>query len=64
MAADPEITIPALTEAIKRLTTDARRQVFQERGKKLAEAGQKARERQHADLVYGWGARRATGAKI
>ena len=54
VAADPEITIPALTEAIKRITTDDRRRAFQERGKKLADAGQKARERAHADLVYGW----------
>ena len=54
VAADPEITIPALTEAIKRLTTADRKRVFDERGKKLADASQQARERAHANLVYGW----------
>jgi acetolactate synthase-1/2/3 large subunit len=56
MAADAEVTLPSLTEAIKRLTTDDRKRVFQERGAKLATASQKASERARVDASYGWDA--------
>ena len=54
MAADAEMTLPALTEAVKRLLTDDRRRAFQDRGKKFAEAGHKAMERARNEAVYGW----------
>jgi thiamine pyrophosphate-dependent acetolactate synthase large subunit-like protein len=54
VAADPETTIPALTEAIKRLTTDDRRRVFEARGKKLAENGPRNLERARNEAAYGW----------
>jgi len=46
MAADAEATLPALTEACKRLITADRRRVFDERGKKLGEANANAHERE------------------
>jgi acetolactate synthase I/II/III large subunit len=54
MAADPEATLPALTEAVKRLTADDRKRVFQDRGSKLAAANQKALERARVQATYGW----------
>jgi acetolactate synthase I/II/III large subunit len=56
MAADPEVTLPSLTEAIKRLTTDDRKRMSQDRGAKLAAASQKAAERARVDASYGWDA--------
>ena len=45
MAADGEATLPALIDAVKRLTTADRRRVFDERGAKLAQASRAAAER-------------------
>ena len=56
MPADPDATLPALTEAVKKLTTDDRKRAFQDRGAKLADAGQKAWDRQRAEAVYAWDA--------
>ena len=56
MAADPEATLPALTEAIKQLTTDDRKRAFQDRAAKIAAANQKALERARTDAAYGWDA--------
>ena len=56
MAADPEATLPALTEAIKQLTTDDRKRAFQDRGAKIAAANQRALERARADAAYAWDA--------
>ncbi len=56
MAADPEVTLPSLTEAIKRLTTDDRKRAFQERGAKLAAASHKAAEQARVDATYAWNA--------
>ena len=56
MAADAEVTLPSLTEAIKKLTTDDRKRVFQDRGAKLAAANQKAVERARVDATYAWDA--------
>lgn len=56
MAADPEVTLPSLTEAIKRATTDDRKRAFQDRGAKFATASQKAMERARVDATYGWDA--------
>jgi acetolactate synthase I/II/III large subunit len=56
MAADPEVTLPSLTEAIKRLTTDDRKRAFQDRATKLAAAGHKAAEQARVDATYAWDA--------
>jgi acetolactate synthase I/II/III large subunit len=56
MAADAEASLPALTEAIKRLATDDRKRVFQDRGAKLATARQRAGERAREEASYGWDA--------
>jgi thiamine pyrophosphate-dependent acetolactate synthase large subunit-like protein len=56
MAADPQTTLPALTEAVKKLTTADRKRAFAERGAKLAAAGQQAWERARSEAVYGWDA--------
>jgi thiamine pyrophosphate-dependent acetolactate synthase large subunit-like protein len=54
ITADPETTLPSLTEAVKRLTTANRKSVFQDRGVKLADAKQKATERARGEAAYGW----------
>jgi len=56
IAADPEVTLPSLTEAIKRATTDDRKRAFQDRGAKFATAREKAMERARVDATYGWDA--------
>jgi acetolactate synthase I/II/III large subunit len=54
VAGDPEVTLPVLTEAVKGLITDDRKRAFQDRGKKVAEASQKAMERARNEATYGW----------
>jgi acetolactate synthase-1/2/3 large subunit len=54
MAADAEATLPALTEAVRRLTTADRKNAFQARGAKLATAHQTALEQAKVDASYGW----------
>jgi thiamine pyrophosphate-dependent acetolactate synthase large subunit-like protein len=56
MAADPETTLPSLTEAVKKLTTADRKQAFADRGKKLADNNSKAWDRARNEAVYGWDA--------
>jgi thiamine pyrophosphate-dependent acetolactate synthase large subunit-like protein len=54
MNADPETTLPSLTEAVKRVTTTDRKRAFEERGKKLAEASLRSHERARTEATYGW----------
>ena len=54
MAAEPEATLPALTEAVNRLLTDDRKRALQERGKKVAAAGQSALARARTEAANGW----------
>ena len=54
MAADAEATLPALTEACKRLIPADKRTVFQDRGKRLAEAHTTALDRARAEASYAW----------
>lgn len=54
MAADSEATLPSLIEAVKRLTTDDRKRVFQERGAKLVDARKRALDRARTAATYGW----------
>ena len=56
MAADPETTLPSLTEAAKKLITDDRKRTFQQRGAQLADARQKALDRARLEATYGWDA--------
>jgi len=56
MAADPETTLPSLTEAVKKLITDDRKRAYQDRAAKFADASGKAWERARAEAVYGWDA--------
>ena len=64
MAADAEATLPALTEACKRLTTPERRTVFQERGKRLAQAHSSALDRARAEATYAWDATPISTARL
>ena len=54
IAADTEATLPALIEAVKKLTTADRKRFFEDRGKKLAQTSQDARERARNDAAFGW----------
>src|SRR5579862_9687648 len=56
MAADSEATLPSLIEAVKRLTTDDRKRVFQDRGTKLVDARKRALDRARTAAVNGWNA--------
>ena len=56
MTADPETTLPSLTEAVRRLLTTDRTSAAQDRAKRLADAKQKAYERARTEATYGWDA--------
>jgi acetolactate synthase-1/2/3 large subunit len=61
---DAEATLPSLVEAVKRLVTADRRRVFDQRGKKLADASNAALDRAHADAGYAWDAGPVTTARL
>src|SRR5215510_11928235 len=54
IAGDGEASLPALTEAVKRLTDDGRKQAFAARGQKLAAAHLASVERAKSDATIGW----------
>jgi thiamine pyrophosphate-dependent acetolactate synthase large subunit-like protein len=56
IAADGEATLPALIEAVKRLTTADRRRVYEERGAHLAQQSRTAAEASRAAASYAWDA--------
>ena len=56
IAADGEATLPALTEAVKRLASSDRKRVFQERATKLAELSRVAADRARVNASYAWNA--------
>ncbi len=60
----PEATLPALIEAVKRLTTGDRKRVFEARGAKLAEAHRKAREQSRLDATVGWNSSPISTARL
>jgi acetolactate synthase-1/2/3 large subunit len=64
MAADAEATLPALTEACKRLVTADRRAAFDARGKRLAEAHATSLERARAEAAYAWDASPISTARM
>ena len=64
IAADAEATLPALIEAVKRRTTADRRRVFDERGKKLADASRAAAERARTAAAFAWDASPISTARL
>ena len=56
IAADAEATLPSLIEACRKLRTDDRRRVLQERGARIASANARALERARAEATYAWDA--------
>jgi thiamine pyrophosphate-dependent acetolactate synthase large subunit-like protein len=64
IAGDAEATLPSLVDAVKRLITSDRRRVFEERGRKLAEASQNAHERARVEAGYAWDASPVTTARL
>jgi acetolactate synthase-1/2/3 large subunit len=64
MAADAEATLPALIEACKRLLTVDRKNAFEDRAKKLAEAQHEARGRMLTEASYAWDASPISTARL
>jgi acetolactate synthase-1/2/3 large subunit len=64
IAGDGEASLPALTEAVKRLVDDGRRSAFEARGKKLAAARLAMVERAKSDATIGWDASPITTARM
>jgi thiamine pyrophosphate-dependent acetolactate synthase large subunit-like protein len=64
IAADGEATLPALIDAVKRLTTGDRRRVLHERGAKLADASRAAAERSRVTASYAWESTPVTVARL
>ncbi len=64
IAADAEATVPALTEACRRLITPDRRRALDERGRALATAKTQALERVRRAATYGWNASPISSARV
>jgi acetolactate synthase-1/2/3 large subunit len=64
IAGDGEASLPALTEAIKKLIDDGRKNALAERGKKLAAAHVAMVERAKSDATIGWDASPITTARM
>jgi len=64
MAADAEATLPALTEACRRLLTADRRAAIQARGARVAEAHGRALEAARAEAAYAWDASPVSTARL
>jgi acetolactate synthase I/II/III large subunit len=61
---DGEATLPVLIDEVKRLITADRRRTLDARGKKIAEANQKAREQTRAEAAYGWDSSPVSTARL
>ncbi len=64
LAAEAEATLPLLIEACRKLITPDRRRLMVERGKKLGEASQRAREQARAAAAYAWDASPISTARM
>jgi acetolactate synthase-1/2/3 large subunit len=64
IAGDAEASLPALTEAVKRLTDDGKRSAFDARGKKFAAAHLAMVEQSKTDATVGWDASPITTARM
>jgi len=61
---DPEATLPELIEAVRKLITPDRRRAIQERGRKIAEANQRDRERDRELAAVAWDANPISTARL
>ena len=64
MAADAQATLPALTEACKRLITADRTRLFKERGTRFADANAKALQTAREEAAYAWDASPISTARL
>ena len=64
MAADAEATLPALTEACRRLVTDDRRRAFGQRRQRLEQAHARGRDAARARAAYAWDATPISTARL
>jgi acetolactate synthase I/II/III large subunit len=64
IAADGETTLPALTEAVKRLTTDDKHRAWEVRGTQLAKAHQQTLDRNREAAAVGWDASPISTARL
>jgi acetolactate synthase-1/2/3 large subunit len=64
IAGDGEASLPALTEAAKRLVDDGRKSAFADRGKKLAVAHASQVERAKSDATIAWDSSPITTARM
>jgi thiamine pyrophosphate-dependent acetolactate synthase large subunit-like protein len=63
-AGDPEATLPALIEEVRRLITPARRADFEQRGRRHTEANSQARRQWVEQARYGWDSSPITPARV
>jgi acetolactate synthase I/II/III large subunit len=64
IAGDAEASLPALTEAVQRLTDDGRKAAFADRGQKLAKAHLAMVEQSKTDATIGWDSSPITTARM
>jgi acetolactate synthase I/II/III large subunit len=64
IAADSQATLPSLTEAVKRLSTDDRKRAFQDRGVRLKAAHMQALERSRDAAAFAWDASPISTARM
>ncbi len=64
IAGDGEASLPALTEAVKRLIDEGRKAAYDARGKKLAAAHLAMVEQSKTDATIGWGSSPITTARM
>jgi acetolactate synthase-1/2/3 large subunit len=64
VAADAEASLPALIEEIKRQTTANRREIFRQRGERVAAANRRTLEQARTDASHGWDASPVSTARL
>ncbi len=64
IAADSEATLPSLTEAVKKITTDDRKRAFQDRGVRLTAAHMQALGRSRDAAAFAWDASPISTARL
>jgi thiamine pyrophosphate-dependent acetolactate synthase large subunit-like protein len=64
MAADAEATLPALTEAVRKLVTADRKTAFQERRTRLEQAHARARDAARNEAMHAWDASPVSTARM
>ena len=61
---DAEASLPVLTEEVRKLVTGDRRRVFDERGRRIADANRVTLERARQEATYGWDASPISTARL